>query len=268
MKNKIPASWAECSPRQLKKALPLVLAIRTTDDQDLTLPLYNQLVQVLTGLQDVAELPLVARNDLYDAVRWAINTPITEPPFPYVRVGLTRYYLPQPAYADSSTIEVAMANIYYLAYSNPKAPNPDALYEFLAIILRPRRFGWQLRKHFTSYDGDDRQPYNSLRASQRAKKLRRLSLETILPIILYWEHHNNAFVQRYANLYDAAPDARTLFHNGEGWLSTIEDVAENRVHGNFDRVCATNVHTIWLYLKHKKIKNDEQLRQMEAQSQA
>jgi hypothetical protein len=89
-----------------------------------------------------------------------------------------------PGYADSATIEVAMANIYYLAYSNPEAPNPQALYEFLATILRLRRFGWQLRKYFTSYDGDDRQPYNSLRATARAKKMRRLSLQTIIPIIL------------------------------------------------------------------------------------
>jgi hypothetical protein len=266
MKNKIPESWADCTRRQLIRALPVVLAIRTTDDQDLVLPLHDELVQILTGCTEVGKLSLLARNDLYDSVRWAINTPI-EPPFPYVRLGLRRYYLPLPGYADSATIEVAMANIYYLAYSNPEAPNPQALYEFLATILRLRRFGWQLRKYFTSYDGDDRQPYNSLRATARAKKMRRLSLQTIIPIILYWEHHNNAFVKRYENLYDADPDARTLFHNGEGWISTIEDVVENRVHGNFDNVCSTNVHTIWLYLKHNKIKKDEQIRLQEAQQE-
>jgi hypothetical protein len=56
-----------------------VLAIRTTDDQDLVLPLHDELVQILTGCTEVGKLSLLARNDLYDSVRWAINTPSSRP---------------------------------------------------------------------------------------------------------------------------------------------------------------------------------------------
>ena len=268
--SKLKTSWHTCTPAQIRAALPLVLAIRASEDAAITLPLMDRLAEVLSGLSHVDTLPLLVRQDLYQSIGWALTDAITELPYQSIRVGLQHYYLPLPGYADTSAIEVSMANIHYLAFSHPKAPRPEALYDFLGTILRPRRWDWRIRRTLAaSYDGEDREPYNSLRAQRRAQRFRRLPYDVIIPILLYWENMNNAFVKRYDRLYEGADlNARQLFQNGEGWISTLEDVAESHVHGNFDSVCGTNIHTIWLYLVHKKIKRDEEKRLLDKQQQA
>jgi hypothetical protein len=267
--SKLKTSWQSCTPAQIRAALPLVLAIRASDDAAIILPLMDRLAEVLSGLSNVDTLPLLVRQDLYSCCAWALNESLTERPYPYIRIGFRRYYLPLPGYADTSAIEVSMANIHYLAFSHPKAPRPESLYSFLGTILRPRRLGWRLRKALATYDGEDREEYNSLRAQQRAELFKRLTFDQLIPILLYWENMNNAFVKRYEKLYEGADlNAKQLFQNGEGWIATLEDVAESRVHGDFDGVCGTNIHTIWLYLVHKKIKRDEENRLLREQHQA
>ncbi|TDB66803.1 hypothetical protein [Arundinibacter roseus] len=265
MRKTLPKCWSDCSRNQILKALPVVLTVKANEDSAATLRLMDHLAEILSGITKVSSLPLLARQDLYSSLAWAISEPLKEKPYPFIRVGHRRYYLPEPTYADSSTIEVAMANIQYLAFSNPRAPNPEALFEFLGTILRPRRMGWRIRQWLPSYNGENREVFNSLRAQKRAKRFRKLNFQQIIPVLLYWQEMNNAFIRRYEKLYESDESTRQLFQNGEGWLSTIEDVAENRVHGNFDAVCETNIHTIWLYLSHKKVKTDEANRLMQAE---
>lgn len=74
---------------------------------------------------------------------------------------------------------------------------------------------------------------------------------------------NEQFLKSYSEVFDADEGTKQLFANGEGWIATLEDVAKDGVHGSFDAVCNLNIHTTFMYLKHRKIQFLEQVRQSE-----
>ncbi|WP_428657621.1 hypothetical protein [Runella sp.] len=257
---KIPSSWKDCSTAQIIEGLELQMLLQSYGSYpEVVLELLGDLVCLLTQL-DRNSYELLSNDEKFELIeqlRWATVDKVTELPFTSFHHRGRRYFLPKPHYADTSSIELAMANMHYLAFVNGTKAASPRLFDLLATICRPRKWNWRLRRLLPGYDGEDRQIYNSLRAEQRAVNFQNLRLGVCIAILQYWEAQNNEFYEIHKALYDGA-GGRSLFQNGEGWLATLEDVASAGVHGNFDKVCDTNAHTIWMYLKHRKIQIAEQ----------
>lgn len=265
---KIPSSWKECSTPQLIEGLELQLLIQSyAAEPDAVLELLGDMVCLLTRMDrnKYEALPNDEKFELIDRIRWATVDKVTALPFASFRHRGRRYFLPKLHYADTSSIELAMANMHYLAFVKATKAASPRLFDLLATVCRPRKWNWWFRKYLPGYDGEDRQTFNSLRAERRAVKFQKLRFGVCIAILQYWEAQNNEFYEIHKALYDGA-GGRSLFQNGEGWLATLEDVASAGVHGNFDKVCDTNAHTIWMYLKHRKIQMDEQARLAEKNS--
>jgi len=97
-----------------------------------------------------------------------------------------------------------------------------------------------------------REEYNSIVADERAGQFRSLSFGVVIAVLQHFESQNVNFLRSYGEVFGQAdPDEEPLYRNGEGWIACLEDVAESGVHGSFKEVCAENVHTVFLYLKHK-----------------
>ena len=156
-----------------------------------------------------------------------------------------------------------MANIYYLKFAQKGSTNFDALAELLSIVCRPLRWDFLFRKLRNDYDGNNRVPYNSLKSERFAKHLKALPIGEAFAILNYWESMNEQFLKSYSEVFEADEGTKQLFANGEGWIATLEDVAKDGVHGSFASVCDLNTHTIFMYLKHRKIQVLEQIRQSE-----
>ncbi len=247
----IAKSYKDLNEKQIKQVLPIVLQISGYgSDSEFALMAMSKLCKIFKiKFEEASKL------------EWLWATKITHKPFRFVRLGWTRYWLPDENFANTSGIELAMANIYYLRFAT--APNIDAFAELLAILCRPRRWNWWFRRMSNDYDGDDRIAYNSLKASKEAIKFKNLPIGYSYAILQYFESMNSNFIKSYPEVFEADDSTKQLFANGEGWIATLEDVAKDSVHGTFDKVCGINAHTIWMYLKHNKIKTDEQIRQME-----
>ncbi|MDF7817352.1 hypothetical protein P1X15_07095 [Runella sp. MFBS21] len=255
----LPQHWGECTQTQLIEGLELQLLLQEkANDADGAMVLLQALACLLGKFTPAfwESLSIDQRFEIIEALRWATVEKATQLPFRSFRHRGRQYLLPRENFADTSGIELAMANIHYLAFSEG---HPTRIFDLIATIARPCKWHTPIRRLLPSYDGDDRQTYNSLKAERRAKRLGSLRLGMCIAILQYWENQNNRFYEIYREIYEGG-NGRTLFHNGEGWIATLEDVASAGVHGNFEKVCETNAHTLWMWLKHRKVLLNEQER--------
>lgn len=195
----------------------------------------------------------------FNRIRWAIDERITRRPFDIIKVKNRRYLFPKDNFSDTTAIEFAMANIYYLAFARSKSQNFEALYNLLSIFIRP--INWEFSLPWTKKE-NVRIAYDTNTAEKDACLLRdNMPFGYVVAFLHWFEHNNNAFIERNEELFDDSGEA--LFRNGEGWIAMLEDIAESQVHGNFDEVCQKPVHTIFMYLRHTKVKIDKQLEEQE-----
>jgi hypothetical protein len=243
----IAKCFEDLTEKQLKSVLPLLAQLqRFSDDADSTLMIVEQLCQSL-------------ETDDIEKIKWLFSAKILKKPFRRVRIGWRWFYLPAENFLNTSGIELAMSNIYFLRFV--KNNDARAFAHLLSIVCRPRRWNWWFRRFRNDYDSDDRVPYNSLKSEAVADGFRKLPIGTAMAIFMYWQAMNEKFMGDYGEVFEGDESSKALFENGEGWIATLEDVAKDGVHGNFEKVCGVNVHTIFMYLKHNKIKADEMIRQ-------
>lgn len=224
----------------------------------------------LTILHRICELLNVSLEDA-EKLSWLWTKKVQKKPFKFLRLGWRFYFLPDENFSNTSGIEVALLNMDYLRFVGQKnkkgdfvkKPDYEALADLMSKVCRPIRLNFFFRRFKNDWDGDDRIPFNSLKSEAEAKRFKKLPIGDVLAILSYFENMNERFLESYKEVFDADEGTRQLFYNGEGWISTLEDVAKDGVHGNFSEVCDLNVHTIFMYLKHRKIIMLEQIRQSE-----
>lgn len=197
-------------------------------------------------------------------IRWAFTARVEKKPFEWFAFDSaqapTQYYLPAEDYADTSAIEWALLNIYYLAYT--KGKQQAFFFKIVALLCRPQRVDLvEFRKNPKAWNGDVREPFNGALADEREEVLRNVPFGILLAVFQYWEKMNNDFVTRNEELFNGA-DGRPLFQNGEGCLSMLEDVAEEGTMGDLDKVHDSNVVNLFIYLRHKQKKVERREEEM------
>lgn len=206
-------------------------------------------------------------------IRWAFSARVEKKPFESFAVkepqGIAALlmYLPAEDYQDTSAIEWALLNIYYLAYTKPSNPankrqNSEFFFKIVALLCRPQRVDLvEFRKNPKAWNGDVREPFNGALADEREEVLRNVPFGILLAVFQYWEKMNNDFVTRNEELFNGA-DGKPLFQNGEGCLSMLEDVAEEGTMGDLDKVHDSNVVNLFIYLRHKQKKVERREEEM------
>lgn len=221
-------------------------------------------------------------------IRWAFSARVEKKPFGWFspptpsggvlrepqgiakepqRIAALRMYLPAEDYADTSAIEWALLNIYYLAYTKPPTPltrglNSQFFFKIVALLCRPQRVDLEeFRKNPKTWNGDVREPFNGALADEREDIFKNVPFGILLAVFQYWEKMNNDFVARNEELFNGA-DGKPLFQNGEGCLSMLEDVAEEGTMGDLDKVHEYNVVNLFIYLRHKQKKVERREEEM------
>ncbi|TAF02260.1 MAG: hypothetical protein EAZ80_01560 [Runella slithyformis] len=252
-------SWRECSEEIILDALPLVNFVQAENNAKKRAHFWVGLLRaVLKEVPDELfyKLSGVQMFNLRRHFKWLLETRIDFRPFEFFEFEGQRYILPRENFADTSAIELAMSNIYFLSFTNDKSPNEKAVLNLIATLCRPERPDLQAFRASANWNGDQRQEPNSVVADERAAHFERLNIGVVIAILQYFESMNAAFLGRYQSCFEAGDTNETpMYQNGEGWLALLEDVAETGVHGTFNQVCAENAHTVFLYIKHKTLKN-------------
>lgn len=203
---------------------------------------------------------------LLTTVRWAFKSKIQCKPFEYFEVDGIKYYLPEDNYANTSSIEMALLNIWYLSFTRKNTPVLDNLYRIVAAICRPERRDLNaFMKMIEKWTGDRREVFNSVIAEEQAGFFKENApLGVMIAVLQYWEVMNNRFVKRFDDVFSGG-DSKAIFQNGEGWLSMLEDIAEVGLMGDINKVYETNAYSLMMYVLHKqkKIERLEEIRESE-----
>jgi hypothetical protein len=280
-KKKYPKCFADLSRNELVQIMPMLIQLQHYGgDYDSVVFIFREVLGVLAArishfesLSDRAQSVKVLSDGevlvFMNRFSWLLTERIEKKPFDFVLMGGLKYFLPEPNFSDTSGIELAMCNIYYLKFTEVlgagslekthpafQAPLPggdfhdrsaEYLCNLLAIICRPNR-------------AKKREVYDSDVSEARVAVFKDLPVGEAYCILQYWSSMNALFMKMYSEVFspasDSGDDDAGLFENGEGWLATLEDIAKDGVHGDFDKVCDKNVHTLWMYLKHQKIMAD------------
>lgn len=259
---KAKASFAECTPEEIQAILTrrYFLQIKKFTELEFKISLVILLVENISE-KKFKKLSREEKVRHFNYIRWAIKDNVTTRPFDVLKIKNKKFIFPEENFTDTTALEFAMANIFYLQFTNKEREkgNVDALYNLMAIFIRPRHknfWNWKRQKV--------REEYDSKKADETAKFLREnMPFGMTMAFLQWFEFTNNNFLERNRELLEGG-SGRPLFYNGEGWIAMLEDIAESRVHGDFDEVCLKPVHTIFMYLRHTKTKLDRQIEDQEA----
>lgn len=260
----VKQAWSECTEDEILKLLPLQLV--NPDDQEDPAGAGRlrrlALVVLMPGLDKFSK-------DLTDSqwwslgrlTKWVWKTKVTTKPFPSFQLqhkgAAIDFLLPDDNFTNTTAIEIAMANIHYLSFTRPKNANHKAVFMLVATLCRPQRKDLATFQKSADWNGDKRMEYNTVLAEEWAAAFALLPLGTIMAITQYFEAMNDRFLTAYKAVYAPDPHAEEeepLYHNGEGLVTTLMDIASAGVFGDFDKVCKQNGHTVWLYLKDNNLK--------------
>ncbi|WP_138993966.1 hypothetical protein [Larkinella sp. C7] len=255
----VPERWEECTEEQIQQLLPFQLI--DLKEQE---PEYRGLLKSL-ALEVLLPVVKTIRNvldheplwRLGQLTRWIWEQRISHKPFVSFEFEGVNYLLPDDNYSNTTSIEIAMANIHYMAYSRPKDPDPNALLQLVATLCRPARSDLKRWRKSADWNGDAREEYNTILADERADRMKGLSLGVVMGVLQYFEAMNARFMELYPEVYEAdpnAPDLPPLYANGEGLVTTFMDIAKTGVFGDFDKVCKQNGHTVWLFMRDNNLK--------------
>ncbi|WP_026995141.1 hypothetical protein [Flectobacillus major] len=257
---KIPTTFEECSFLQKELALTAKHYLNNTE---VSLDTYNSIrkdiAKVLTRMPTKVfeRLNTEQRLAVYRSCDWVKHIEVIAKPFQYFVIDNVHYFLPAERFADTSAIEYAMSLLHYAQFSNQG--QTDAAFQLVATLCRPQRKDLNLFRHSTLWNGDYREEYNTILANERAAVFKeKLSFGVVAGIQEYYSNMLKGYMERYASLFEEAENMQPLFPSGEGCIAMLEDVAETGLYGSFNEVCATPIETIYMYLKHKKVKAEKE----------
>lgn len=255
-----PSSWAETSMDQKVALLPLQLLGLPDDPGQAALVKYLVTARLLGAPEQLLEqLTTDQRWRLMKLSSWVFETRIESKPFDSFLFNGVEYVLPSDGFGNTSAIEMAYCNIHYMAMGRKRNPDPNAVFSIVSTLCRPRRDDAEAFRKSVAWTGDDREAYNTVLAEERAKLFQtdNLPIGLVMAVLQYFEYTNNRFLKAYKTAYEGDPgadDEAPLYPDGRGLITTFMDIAKAGVFGDFEKVCSTNAHTVWMYLVDNNLK--------------
>ncbi|MCX6216411.1 hypothetical protein [Spirosoma sp.] len=246
---KVAENWSELTPDQYQQ---LILCPRLKVDGSYdTLENEAAACRVWLGMNATLWASLQLANWQWGQLRqqfnWLFTTlPQGKPPIDTFFHAGVNYHLPAADFADTTAIELSYANMAYVAFANPKEPEPEALDRLIAILCRPRRVDWRKFQKSRDWNGDVREPFSEPRMVEQATRLASLDMSLKLVILDYFERSNNVFLTDYGELFGGKQEPR--YGDGRGWVMLLKNVAKEGHFGDFDKVCSTPAHLLFASL--------------------
>lgn len=265
----LPNSLADCTTDQFghifSTQMALLLIKSPVDSISIKIGLLSLLSGIPTKILDKLTQLQLAR--LLQEIAWCYKVKVEKKPFNLFECEGLKYYLPKPNFGNTSAIELATCNIYYMAFTRKNNPNFDALWNIVATLCRPVRKDVAKFRNSKDWNGDEREEYNTTLADERAEIFKKkLNMGLAIAILQYFELMNNVFWKKHEDLLGESSEIQ-MYLNGEGQITMLMEIAELGSFGDFENVCKQPVHTIWMFLKDKKLKADKAERELQLQEE-
>ena len=166
------------------------------------------------------------------------------PGFPW-----TRYYGPSDVMGESTFGEFTQAQVRYEEYN--RTLDPVKLDEMVAILFRPKKSFWWIRKYFIE-SSDPRKRFIDRTLSARVKSFSKVDREIKKAVFIYFSGVQKLLPELFPNVYKKKPDSSA--DSLSGWSSLIISLADGKTDDqSLDRVMNSNLYNVFLGLEQKSI---------------
>jgi hypothetical protein len=249
-KIQVADSWDKVRPSQMLQLMPLVFCYEKSwalkvECLKILLPLEKSIWRKLTPEQVYDMLAVVA---------WLWEKPLTVTPLTHFKYKGVEYLLPEPRFAYCAAIEFAMADLHFRAFCKPK-PDLKALHKLISTLCRP--IDAAVDQSNPDWNGDPRQKYNSKHADARALLFEGLPMAVKVMVLQFVAASFSEIQKQYKIIFESAGQGGTSAGAVPPWIACLMEISEKGTFGDWEKLCFTPVHTIFLYLKAKKEAHDQ-----------
>ncbi|TDB64414.1 hypothetical protein [Arundinibacter roseus] len=253
---KAPERWEECSLEQWGALVAfgrVPAEDRTPDMQVLAAQMW---LQVPADEWEKWQLDLLQWEALQKAFDWIWTPPTARPCEHFLHMD-EKYYVFGPNFEDTKALELSLALMDYVAFSDPDEPDLTAYERILATLCRPERKDLFHFRESDEWDGDLRELYNEARTADRAIALSSLSEMSKLALFDYFERSAKAFLTQYEQVFGGSGTLEPRYPDGRGWIMLLKNIAKEGHFGNFDMVCKQPAHLVWASMLDDVLHNQE-----------
>jgi len=237
-----PSTWEELTDAQLLAVAQLVYASQLTPA--VKWQVFRHLVPAPMSL--LKKLTEGQIYDLLQTIEWLWTLPMSTCPVEhFVHEGKT-YHLPAPDLQHVTLGEYAVADSFLRKFLS--AGDTQALDGLVATLCRPAGHNSL---------ADVREAYNQGTANARQKAFRSLPLGLRIVVLQYWVGRQRHVVESFKILFQEPQSGKSsntsqpTGQSGLGWFAIIFDLATGGAFGDFEKVSATPIHTVLMYLVHQ-----------------
>lgn len=153
---------------------------------------------------------------------------------------------PSDLFGNVSLIEFSKADIRCKSYENTH--EEKYLNELIAVLYRPAKYFWGIRKHFTN-DDDSRQPYGD-KYIKNESSIAKWPLTVRNAIYLWYKGCMGGLMERYPHVFKESDDSGET--KGFGMAGLITALAGEKF-GNPEKTAETMLHHILIYLEQEAV---------------
>ena len=172
------------------------------------------------------------------------------------RFPWTRLYGPADSMIESTFGEFTKAQVRYELYDLKK--DPAILDEMIAVLFRPKRSFWWLRRHLVE-SPDPRRRFIDRTLSKRARAISPVDPAIKQAIFMYFSGVQKSLPDQFPNVYKKKPgDDKS---KSGGWSTLIISLADGKTDDqSLDRVLHSNLYNVFMGLEQKSIEYFEFLK--------
>jgi hypothetical protein len=239
----LPSTWNELTREQLLYVSRLFTS---------KLPLVEFRVKALFEFLSVKRKTLkrIAPEDAYtlcesiDFLNKEVT--LTRNLFPVIRAGLKKYFGPADAMVYCTFGEFTMACSALDEYQ--KTGEEKSLDQLVAILYRPQKFFWFIRKYFTD-NQDPRAKFMNRTLKIRARKLASVDHCIKYSVYLFFNGVLNSLPALYPYVYKQKDEADS---QDNGWVSLIISLADGKTDDkSLETIMNSNLYNVFIGLNKK-----------------
>jgi hypothetical protein len=156
-----------------------------------------------------------------------------------------RYYGPDDSMMSCTFGEFTKAHHRFESWQKTK--DEKYLNELAAILYRPKKFGWFIRKHFTE-STDCRVQYLDRTLDKRSNILSCRAKETKYAVYLYFSGCLGALPDQFPHVFKKKSDEG----NDSGWIGVILSLADGKTDNeSIDKVMNSNLYNVFFGMEEK-----------------
>ena len=184
---------------------------------------------------------------------------LTRNVIPMIRTGLRKYYGPSDAMTNCTFGEFTMASSILEEYH--KSGSEEHLDHLVAILYRPKKAFWFIRKHFTDQQ-DPRVRFMNRSLKKRASRMAKVDHCLKYSVFLFFNGVLNSLTSLYPYVYRQKEDADS---QDNSWASLIISLADGKTDDkSLETVMNSNLYNVFIGLNKKAKEYQDYLDKIES----